>query len=612
MDFALLGLADPSPRKIKKTDTVSVKCFECGTIRLSVFHNIMNNYRKRGFGFRCSDCKKRLLSEVKKGKGVGESRNDTRALKSGELLKSYGLKDITSRRISSVERVEVVCACGKEGIALFNNLRATFKRYGCSWRCHECACNAISRSREGRFLGEDNPFFGKTHSEESKIKAAANYIRWLQTEEGKAFLVRHAEQERARMLSTPNAMEDPVLRTKAISRSNGSNNKVMSRFKEMLKNRGFEFDMNLSLSTLSSEFPELKKLIKNWDFVIYKDKKPVVVVDIDGLFYHGHTCDPFFKAQMSAWRDSHRMNNLPGGIKVLIVDEDKIEDGFRELLKVFDLDYDSWINTLYEECLSTPFPYPEYSDKRMMDDWKNLKRMTQYIKGAYPCNSIVTHFHKSIYSSRKNGQPSPVEAWRDPELLKKLVLNRFIYKSRLSSYSIARGFETSYISPRVSVFQPGLARQLLSGHAPGSKTCVDPFAGFSGRLLGSASLDMTYTGYEIREECVQESNEIIKFLKLTKARVVHVDSLTVKDDHLYDVLLTCPPYGNKEIWGDVDCPHTTDYYVKKCLDNFKAKTYIFVVDEPGVFADYVVDVLDNKSHMTSSKEKILVMSPPIT
>jgi hypothetical protein len=585
-----------------------VSCVSCGNVFPTRFQNVTQTFKKSGYGHRCQACKAKNLSEAKKGVFYGE-RKDSRAIRSSETLVSYGLKDTSQREIKQTDRVDVVCLCGKEGTALFNNLRATYKKYGISWRCHECACKAISSSREGRFFGEENSFFGKKHSQETKDKSAAKYMQWIKTKEGQEFLARHAEQERIRMLSCPNPMDNPVLRSKAIANSSGSNNKVMKKFKEMLTNRGFEFKMNISLGSLSEEFPELKGQRKNWDFLVYKDSKPAVVIDIDGLFYHGHTCDPFYKAQMSAWRDSARMLNLPYGIRVVIVDEDKIEDGFRETLSVFDKNYDAWIEEIYQSCKSSPFPYPQYSAERMKTDWKNLKRMNEYLHGAYPCNSIITNFHKSIYSSRKKGQPSPIEAWNSPELLKKLILNRFIYKSSLSSYTIARGFESSYIAPRVSVFQPGLARKLLSEYASDAKTCVDPFSGFSGRMLGATSLGMSYTGYEIREECAVESNEIIRFLGLMDASVTCSDSLNTIDETEYDVLITCPPYKDKEVWNN-DMPnlHTTDYYVKKCLDNFKAKKYIFIVDEPGVYADHVISTLDNKSHITSSKEKIVIIT----
>jgi hypothetical protein len=47
-------------------------------------------------------------------------------------------------------------------------------------------------------------------------------------------------------------------------------------------------------------------------------------------------------------------------------------------------------------------------------------------------------------------------------------------------------------------------------------------------------------------------------------------------------------------------------YIEKILDTFKAKVYIFVVDEPGKYIDNVVAQLDSCSHFGANSEKVLV------
>jgi 23S rRNA G2445 N2-methylase RlmL len=81
----------------------------------------------------------------------------------------------------------------------------------------------------------------------------------------------------------------------------------------------------------------------------------------------------------------------------------------------------------------------------------------------------------------------------------------------------------------------------------------------------------------------------------------------LKDTTSYDVLLTCPPYGNKEIWlEDQNCLKGDDY-IKMCLQKIKAKKYIFVVDETYAFSDYIKENVERKSHMAASKEVVVVI-----
>jgi DNA modification methylase len=393
-----------------------------------------------------------------------------------------------------------------------------------------------------------------------------------------------------------NPLKSPSIRHRAHSKLH--DNLPMKTFESFLITQKLSYSVNVSLSG------------KDWDFVIYKNGEPDVAVEIDGEFYHGHTCDPFYSKQTAYLYDNERLGKLPDGIKPLVVDSNKVKDSFPELLRLIGLDYEKWIQEMLEACTGEGFPYPVYSPVRMRKDWENLKKSNpeQYHRFLMPGNSIVTSFHKSIYSSKKYGHPSPVDAWNNPELLEKCIRNRSVYKSidRLSSYQVARGFEKNGVAPRVSVFQPALARFLLMKFSPEARTCVDPFSGFSGRLLGAVSLGMHYTGYEIREDCVRESMDIVDFLGISDlATVTHMDSGTCQDSNEYDVLITCPPYGNKEIWLEEDSL-LAEEYVDMALNTFKAKVYIFIVDKPGKYAGNVIMQLDGRSHFGTNSEKVLV------
>jgi hypothetical protein len=88
--------------------------------------------------------------------------------------------------------------------------------------------------------------------------------------------------------------------------------------------------------------------------------------------------------------------------------------------------------------------------------------------------------------------------------------------------------------------------------------------------------------------------------------------LSIRDENEYDVLLTCPPYGDKEDWGNKQKPlKTTDEYVEACLRKFKAKTYIFVVDKTEKYKKNIVQHIKYNSHINTTSEHVLVFHRPM-
>lgn len=73
----------------------------------------------------------------------------------------------------------------------------------------------------------------------------------------------------------------------------------------------------------------------------------------------------------------------------------------------------------------------------------------------------------------------------------------------------------------------------------------------------------------------------------------------------YESLFTCPPYENKEIWNESDVNMTCDQWIDECLQRFKCKKYLFVVDCTDKYKDNIVETIENKSHFGSNYEYVL-------
>ena len=228
---------------------------------------------------------------------------------------------------------------------------------------------------------------------------------------------------------------------------------------------------------------------------------------------------------------------------------------------------------------------------------------------------LIHHFHKSIYDATRKGKISPIEAWKDKAIIKRIALNRLKYVGHCKPSDILQGLNVTRIANKVSVFKPKLAEQLIRKYIPFAKTIIDPFSGFSGRLLGSYSCGIHYVGYDLNEDHVKESNEIIRYKHAEGICSVETRDLIACDEKDWSTtenacLFTCPPYGSKEHWSK-SCDEvelSCDEWISLCLKKHRGcKNYLFVIDNTEKYKDYIVEEITNKSHFGNSKELIILI-----
>jgi len=119
------------------------------------------------------------------------------------------------------------------------------------------------------------------------------------------------------------------------------------------------------------------------------------------------------------------------------------------------------------------------------------------------------------------------------------------------------GVDTSRKAPVVSFFKPALAKHLVKTYLNEFDEIYDPFAGLSGRVLGTLAAGKKYIGYDINKQIISESKELLAFAepilkeqglspdwKLTEA-----DAMTTKAKA--QAVMTCSPYGMSEQWNNV-------------------------------------------------------------
>ena len=389
----------------------------------------------------------------------------------------------------------------------------------------------------------------------------------------------------------------PEIRRKQVA--NARTSKLEKRVAALLDSYNIKYTTQFVVSKNGS--------IHAFDFYVPDYK---ILLDADGVYYHSYLSDPDGKFVGDGY-DQVRISLIPKDhIFMLAVEgaEDKTVKELHDAIKMMDANVFDYDTDVFKWCREVGFPYPSYKDDRMKSDWLHLQRhkSDEYKPTCRLGISIIKNFHKSIYDCRVGNSLSVRTAWDDDRLLKKVIENRLIYKNNVDPSKVLSGFNISKICPIVSIFNPVLARYLCDTYLVEFSEVFDPFSGFSGRLLGVASTGKNYIGQDRNVKAVKESNSIISFLDLAERCSVECKDV-LESEGQYECLLTCPPYGTKEIYADEDIFKCCDDWIDECLARFKCSRYVFVVDKTQKYKDRVAMTLDNVSHLSTSHEYVVVL-----
>jgi hypothetical protein len=120
-----------------------------------------------------------------------------------------------------------------------------------------------------------------------------------------------------------------------------------------------------------------------------------------------------------------------------------------------------------------------------------------------------------------------------------------------------------YVAPGISIFDPVLCEIIYAWFSPANAALLDPFAGGSVRGVVAAASGHAYTGIELRPEQVKANREQwstlgSRFPDATAPQWIEGDSGQVlASDHApfehegqFDLIFSCPPYFNLEVYSD--------------------------------------------------------------
>lgn len=482
-------------------------------------------------------------------------------------------------------------------------------------------------------LSERMKSYNKSIPREVKLERVKAMQRWymnLSPEEKKDFYIKthawyHAlsDEEKTQYARDKKEIwenlsdDEKAIQTKHVLSSAAGKNKLVQRFEKAFNDSHLPQQFYLQSEVVLHN----NGIVHSWDFGIYdkRTKQLVMVIDLDGSFYHGDSCD-YDGIHSKEEYDEKRSLSVSDNVKISIIQDTKFTKCFEATIKLLMIDYDEYVNSMFKSFRLMPFPNPQYSDVELLKSYSSLVRMKCDDKyhndislNTRIGDRLIQHFHPSIYQANTKGNMSPYEAWYNDDLLRQVIENRIIYQTHLNPNKILQGFNISKIAPKVSVFSAGRAKILINKYLNTSNEIFDPFSGFSGRMLGTISLGKRYIGEDISGIHVNESNRMIEFLTDYKDIVGNFNATVSCSNVLssygsYECLFTCPPYEDKEQWLNVPVDaRTCDDWIDECLNRFNCKRYLFVVDYTYKYNDYVVDKIINKSHFSNNAELVILI-----
>lgn len=119
--------------------------------------------------------------------------------------------------------------------------------------------------------------------------------------------------------------------------------------------------------------------------------------------------------------------------------------------------------------------------------------------------------------------------------------------------TLAHYFCPTFDNKYVSLFDPVVAECAYRWFAPPKGRIFDPFCGGATRGFVAASLGMEYTGIDIRQEQISANIAQCGKLSPTPTYICADADYALDSIHdMYDMVFTCPPYYNLEVYSDLD------------------------------------------------------------
>lgn len=171
--------------------------------------------------------------------------------------------------------------------------------------------------------------------------------------------------------------------------------------------------------------------------------------------------------------------------------------------------------------------------------------------GTYKFSGYAKYYQFPVFYSRE------IAMWNSNKIYNGVPIQIYVYYNRLrygykdiallSDLDIARAFGQSGIMRNHSVFDAALMQKVIDKY--NIKSVYDPCAGWGERMLCCNDLGISYTGVDINKALADGYNKMINDFNINNSEIIFADSARLDINKHYDAVITCPPYGNTEIYS---------------------------------------------------------------
>ena len=464
------------------------------------------------------------------------------------------------------ERVTLKCLdCGNEFTMSYGKYRRKTKDY--HWRCKSCRYKHHSelvkeywnndKEERSKNIAKGVAKWHAELSQEEKNKinkkiGDANHIAWKSKsdEERGRISKLHCELGKQRWANmTPEqhtkytnmfrsyydswyknlSKKDKAEHVKNILIKSSGDNKLHQRFE-------YEFySLFGDKYYLKSEYVEiLNNHLHPWDYAIFKDNELIMLIDLDGAYFHADICD-YNGIQSHETGDIDRRFTIPDGIKWFILYELKFDECFEYLSSIIDLSYNEFIEKRLREYRSMPFPYHEYTNMELLDSFNKLCRMNceKYKQfrwyGLRIGDRMIYNFHRSIWDKKYQGIIPQTMYEDNIELHENLNKHMFLH-NYLNKNKILQSV------PHVPIVSAGEIKLIINDYLSEFDVIFDPYFNYSSVMLACIAMNKRYIGLCNDEIQQYECDIMLRFLSDNGIETnVHINESYTR----YDCLLTC-------------------------------------------------------------------------
>lgn len=217
----------------------------------------------------------------------------------------------------------------------------------------------------------------------------------------------------------------------------------------------------------------------------------------------------------------------------------------------------------------------------------------------------------SVLDSKNGNWRSRVKKWKSLGIKSELGRENTGTKNGNLQRLIAKSDHNPSRKDNVSIFDPALAELIYNWFCPKNGYILDPFSGGSVRGIVANYLCYKYTGIDIRQEQIDSNREqALKILPVYNQPQWYAgDSNIVLDTgfgHDFDLIFTCPPYADLEVYsdlqGDISNMKYDDFLsayksiIKKSIQYLKNDSFVVIVvsevrNKKGIYYGLVPDTI---------------------